>query len=102
MKWSSFAKGITGTFEAILAIPLFGGLMVLMSSWQLLTIALVLHIITFAIAISNRTSVAPSILGIVTSLIAFIPIIGWFMHVITAICLYISAYRDSRYMAYHR
>ncbi len=102
MKLSSFAKGITGTFEAVLAIPFLGGLMVLSSAWQLLTIALVLHIVTAAIAIANRTSVAPSILGIVTSIIAFIPIIGWLFHVITAICLYISAYKDSRHVSYHR
>lgn len=102
MKWSSFAKGVTGTFEAILAIPLFGGLIVILSAWQLLTIALILHILTAAIAISNRTSVAPSILGIVTSILAFIPIVGWFLHTITAICLYISAYKDARYEAYHR
>ncbi|KGR73536.1 hypothetical protein [Ureibacillus manganicus] len=102
MKLSSFAKGVTGTFEAVLAIPFFGGLMVVMSGWQLLTIALILHIVTAAIAIANRTSVAPSVLGIVTSIVAFIPIVGWFLHAITAICLYLSAYRDSRHEAYHR
>jgi hypothetical protein len=102
MKLSSFAKGLTGTFEAILAVPLFGGLLVLLSAWQLLTIALILHIVTAAIAIANRTSVAPSILGIVTSLIAFIPIIGWLFHAITAVCLFISAYKDSSHVAYHR
>ncbi|HWL24472.1 MAG TPA: hypothetical protein VNR38_12095 [Ureibacillus sp.] len=102
MKWSSFAKGITGTFEAVLAIPFFGGLLIILSAWQLLTLALILHIVTAAIAIANRRSVAPSILGVVTSLIAFIPIVGWFFHFITAICLYISAYNDARQEAYHR
>ncbi|RKJ70694.1 hypothetical protein D7X33_22905 [Butyricicoccus sp. 1XD8-22] len=102
MKWSSFAKGITGAFEAILAIPLLGGLMVILSGWQLLTIALVLHIVTLAISIANRTSFAPSVLGIITSLIAFVPIIGWILHAATAITLFISAYLDARRAAYYQ
>ena len=52
---------------------------------------LILHIITLVMSIRQNGTIYGSVLGIVTSLIAWIPFVGWVMHVITAIFLMVSA-----------
>jgi hypothetical protein len=89
-------KLITGIGEGILAIPFLGGIIVVSFSWMPLIIMLILHIITMVISASERTSKSPSILGIVTSVIGWIPFVGWFMHLISAIVLLIAATGNSR------
>ncbi|MDQ0297922.1 putative membrane protein [Salibacterium salarium] len=96
MKLSALAKFISGGYEALLAIPLIGGSIVLFSGYSALGIALTLHIITFIIAYVYRTAKTPSVFGIITSLIAGIPVIGWLLHTITAILLLVSAVSDNR------
>ncbi len=95
-KTSAFAKGIAGGYELILAIPFLGGLIVLSSGWQALTLSLVIHLIVLGIAIGSKTSIAPSICGIVTALLAWIPVVGWLLHTITCIVLFVSAFGDAR------
>jgi hypothetical protein len=93
MSNSRTLKLITGIGEAILAIPVLGGIIVLSFSWMPLIIMLVLHIITLVVSANERTSKFPSILGIVTSAVGWIPVVGWFMHLISAIILLLSASR---------
>ncbi len=95
-KTSAVAKGIAGGYELILAIPFLGGLIVLSSGWQALAISLVVHIIVLGIAIGSQTSIAPSIFGIITALLAWIPVLGWLLHTITCIVLFISAFSDAK------
>ncbi|RSL31466.1 hypothetical protein D7Z54_20730 [Salibacterium salarium] len=96
MTLSALAKFISGGFEALLAIPFIGGSIVFFTGYSALGIALVLHIITLLLTFVYRTAKTPSIIGIITSLIAGIPVIGWIMHTITAILLIVSAFADSR------
>lgn len=95
-KTSAVVKGIAGGYELILAIPFIGGTIVVASGWQALTLGLVIHIVALGIAIGSRTSVIPSVFGIVTSLLAWIPILGWILHTVTCIVYFISAYADAR------
>lgn len=88
-------KLISGIGEAILAIPVLGGIIILSFSWMPLVLMLVLHIITAVVCSNERASKIPSFLGIVTSAIGWIPIVGWFMHLVSAIVLLIAASRNS-------
>lgn len=85
MKWITFA------LEALMAIPLIGGTFVISYGYGPLFVAFILHLITLVLAIRARRSPFGNAIGIVTSAIAWIPIVGWIMHTITAIVLLIEA-----------
>lgn len=91
MSSSRIMKWITGGLEALLAIPLVGGTIVIGFYYIPLVVMLILHIITLVMSIRQNGTIYGSVLGIVTSLIAWIPFVGWVMHVITAIFLMVSA-----------
>lgn len=88
-------KWVTGSFELVLGIPFIGGLIILGTSYIPLFIMFVLHIITLVLSANNRESKYGSIVGIITSLIAWIPIVGMIMHLVTGILLMISAAQKS-------
>ncbi|WLD93023.1 hypothetical protein [Alkalihalobacillus sp. AL-G] len=100
MKTYKVLQWITGICEGLLAIPIIGGGFVVANLYVPLFVMLGLHIITLVYAKKEaRISFqgAGSILGIITSCIAWIPFLGWFMHTITAIVLLVSAARkDSK------
>ncbi|WP_223879898.1 MULTISPECIES: hypothetical protein [Paenibacillus] len=81
MKWGTFA------FEAFLALPFIGGAFVIANAWIPLGVALLLHL--FAIVILSREGerVLGNGIGVVTSIVGFIPFVGWFMHAVTAVVL---------------
>jgi len=95
MSNSRTLKLITGIGEAILGIPVLGGIIIVSFSWVPLIIMLILHIITMVVSANERTTRFPSIVGIVTSAVGWIPFVGWFMHVISAVVLLLSAARKS-------
>ncbi|WP_036718133.1 hypothetical protein [Paenibacillus harenae] len=82
---------VTGIMEAILGIPVLGGALVVFSGYTALFITLVLHIVTLVLCSQNNRPIAGSILGIATSILAWIPILGMIMHIATAIVLLIAA-----------
>ncbi|WP_411344898.1 hypothetical protein ACE3MZ_02035 [Paenibacillus sp. WLX1005] len=85
MKWLTFA------LEALMAIPLIGGTFVISYGYGPLFIAFILHLITLVLAIRARRSPFGNAIGIVTSAIAWIPVVGWIMHTITAIVLLLES-----------
>jgi uncharacterized membrane protein len=85
MRW------VTGGFELVLAIPVLGGLIVMGSSYSALGVMLLLHIVTLVLSSINKEQGYGSIAGIITSILAWIPILGWFLHFVTAILLLFSA-----------
>jgi hypothetical protein len=82
---------VTGIMEAILGIPVLGGALVIFSGYTALFIALVLHIVTLVLCSQNNRPITGSILGIVTSVLAWIPVLGMIMHIATAIVLLMAA-----------
>ncbi|QKG84964.1 hypothetical protein GXN76_11115 [Kroppenstedtia pulmonis] len=84
-------KWITGGMEALLGIPFLGGIIVLSSSYSVLGLMLILHIVTLSVSIHMKGARIGSIVGIVTSCIAWIPFIGMIMHIISAILLMVTA-----------
>lgn len=61
-----------------------------------LVIMLALHIVTLVLSVKDNGAIAGSVLGIVTSLIAWIPFLGWLMHVITSIFLMVGAIQKDK------
>ena len=88
---SRVLKWVTGSMEAVLAIPFIGALIVIGSFYTVLVVMLILHIVTLVLSISNKEPYYGSIVGIVTSVIAWIPFVGWLMHLISTILLMITA-----------
>lgn len=84
-------KWVTGGIEAFLGIPLVGGMFILSSAWATLGVMLVLHLVTLVLSIKNEKVSVGSIFGILASMLGVIPIVGWFLHVLTAIILIIDA-----------
>ena len=91
MKISVALLWITGLAEAFLAIPLIGGGFVISTGYSALGVMFVLHAITLFFCFREYSPKTGSILGIITSLIAWIPGIGWGFHLITAAVLLITA-----------
>jgi len=91
MSNSKTLKWVTGGLELFLGIPVIGGLIIMGTSYIPLFIMFVLHIITLVLSANNRESKYGSIVGIITSVVAWIPILGMIMHLITGILLMISA-----------
>ena len=91
MSASRVLKWVTGGLEAFLGIPFFGGAFILSLAWTPLAVMLALHIVTLVIAKRDGGGSPGSVLGIITSCIGWIPIVGMIMHIITAIFLMIDA-----------
>ncbi|MNI05287.1 hypothetical protein D3C73_582350 [compost metagenome] len=92
---SRILKWITGAFEAVLGIPVLGAAIVIGLLWTPLAIMLVLHIITLVLSSRNNEPIYGSVLGIVTSLLAWIPGVGFVLHILSAIFLMVSAAKKS-------
>lgn len=89
MKW------VTGSFELLLAIPFLGGLIVMGSGYSVLGLAFILHAVTLVLSSRDKEPIYGSVVGIITSALAWIPILGWLLHLITAILLMVSAAQKS-------
>ncbi|MFL8939054.1 hypothetical protein ACKA06_19930 [Rossellomorea oryzaecorticis] len=96
MSTSRILKWTTGACEAVLGVPILGAAIVLGYLWAPLGIMLILHIITLIFTLKDGGSPIGSILGIITSCIAWIPFVGMTMHIITAILLMINAAKPDR------
>lgn len=96
MKTSVALLWITGLAEAFLAIPFIGGGFVISTGYAPLGIMFVLHAITLFFCFKEYSPKFGSILGIITSALAWIPVIGWALHLLTAIVLLLSAAMSGR------
>lgn len=90
-KTSTTLKWVSGGLEALLGIPILGGTIVMSLLWTPLLLMAILHIVTLIIAIKENEKTHGSILGIVTSVLAWIPFLGMAMHIASAIVLMMDA-----------
>lgn len=89
-KWGTFA------YEAFLALPFIGGAFVVANAWVPLGVAFLLHAIAVVILLRERGPIVGNVAGVVTSVVALIPFVGWIMHAITAIILLVEGISGSR------
>jgi len=95
LKTSTLLKWITGGLEVFLGIPIIGGMFIVSLRWAPLWIMLILHIVTLVFSIRENERSHGSILGIITSVVGFVPFVGMVMHIITGIVLLVDAFRSS-------
>jgi hypothetical protein len=84
-------KWISGGFEIALGIPILGGTIIISTLYIPLVIALGLHITALVFSKQEDRPITGNVVGIVTSLIAWIPILGMIMHIITGILVLLEA-----------
>lgn len=96
---SRILKWISGSVEIFLAIPVLGGLIVIGTGYTALVLTLILHIVTLILSSKDKEPYYGSVLGIVTSLLAWIPILGWILHLISGILLMVSAAQKPKTIA---
>lgn len=94
-------KWVTGAMEAFLGIPFVGGLTVISFVYLPLMIMLILHIITLVYCNQEELDNAPSTLGIITSCIAWIPILGMLLHIMTAVFILTTVAKECRSVDAH-
>lgn len=99
MKVSTILKWVTGALEALLGIPIIGAGIIVGLLWTPLFLMLLLHIVTLIFSVKDNVNKHGSILGIVTSCIAWIPFVGMVLHIITAILLMIDAAMNNKSQA---
>lgn len=104
MSLSRLMKYVTGGMEAFLGIPVLGGAFILFTGYSALWVMLALHIVTLLICFKDNTGKLGSVVGIVTSCIGVIPVVGMIMHIISAIVLIFGALTqdDNRYSRPYR
>jgi hypothetical protein len=95
MSPAKILKWVTGGLEALLGVPILGATIVISMLWTPLAVMFVLHIITLILAKKEGIPGAGSIIGIITSCVAWIPFVGMAMHIITAIILLIEAAKSN-------
>ncbi|MBN3554486.1 hypothetical protein JYA63_09430 [Fictibacillus nanhaiensis] len=96
MNISRLLKIITGGMEAFLGIPFLGGAIILASAWGPLQFMFVFHLITLIICIVQKERFTGSVLGLITSIVGYVPVIGMIMHIVTALVLFFDAARGSK------
>ncbi|RHW31480.1 hypothetical protein D1B31_21980 [Neobacillus notoginsengisoli] len=101
MRTSTILKWVTGGLEALLGIPVLGGLIILSTAWTPLFIMAILHVVTIVFAVRENETKAGNILGLITSLVGWIPFVGMVMHMISAVVILIDAYRSDRNAVHH-
>jgi hypothetical protein len=89
-------KWVTGGLEAILGIPILGGSIVIGLGWTPLLVMLIFHILVLVLSKKVGVKAHGNILGIVTSAIGWIPIVGMFMHMLSALFILIDAARKDK------
>ncbi|CAG7646770.1 hypothetical protein PAESOLCIP111_05236 [Paenibacillus solanacearum] len=103
MSLSRLMKFVTGGMEAFLGIPVLGGAFIISTGYTALWVMLALHLVTLLICHNERSGRLGSVVGIFTSMIGFIPIVGMIMHIISAIILVLGALtQQDNYPPTHR
>ncbi|MFC5650925.1 hypothetical protein ACFPYJ_17755 [Paenibacillus solisilvae] len=82
---------ITGIIEAVLGIPLVGGIIVIATQWSILGIMFILHLITLILCVRSKHPKTGSILGLAASAFGVVPFLGMVLHIVTAVFLLIAA-----------
>lgn len=93
---SRVLKWVTGSMEIFLAIPILGAIVVMGTFYTILGVMFVLHIVTLIFTVKNKEPIHGSVLGIITSVIAWIPLVGWVMHLLTGIFLMVAASKTEK------
>ena len=84
---------LTGAIiETIFAIPVLGASIIIGCLWIPMVLAFVFHIVTLILS-KKQKNVGP-IMGILANSVGFIPFVGWVLHILAAIFLWVEAVEE--------
>ncbi len=86
---------VAAIYETFFAIPVLGWILYTGSFSHFVIISLVIHIVALILANQEKVSVAGSMVGILASALAFIPVLGWMLHIVAAILNYLQVFEVS-------
>lgn len=84
-------KWVSGSLEAILGIPILGGLIVIGSGYNALWLMLAFHIVVVVLTARAGNVSKGNIVGIVASTVGVIPVVGMLLHMAAAITILLDA-----------
>lgn len=84
-------KWVSGGLEAILGIPILGGLIVIGSGYNALWLMLAFHIVVVVLTARAGNVSKGNIVGIVASTVGVIPVVGMLLHIAAAITILLDA-----------
>ena len=84
-------KWISAGIEAFLGIPVLGGTIIIATGWAPLGIMFIFHIVLVVFSNKAGEKAAGNIVGIITSVVGFIPVLGMIMHLVTAAIIALEA-----------
>ncbi|WP_246188043.1 hypothetical protein [Paenibacillus tengchongensis] len=79
-----------------MALPIIGGTFIISFGWTPLVLAFIVHTVAVIVLYRERGPIAGNLLGILTSIVGWIPFVGWFMHAVTAVVLLFEGISRSR------
>lgn len=85
-----FTTLIAFLFEFFLALPFIGGATVIAVGYATITIAIILHLIVAVGRVYSGRSKAVPLIAIVLTLLTWIPVVGWLMHVIITVMYFVD------------
>lgn len=83
-------KLASAIYETILAIPVFGGFLILSLQWSPLAVSFVLGLLGLIYSHKEHKSTTGHIIQIMAGALGWIPIVGWFLHFAAALVLWIT------------
>ena len=89
-------KWVSGGLEAVLGIPIFGGLIVFGTGYNALWLMLAFHIVVVVLTARAGRVSKGNIVGIVASTVGVIPFVGMLLHMAAAITILLDAAFGSR------
>ncbi|AFS71386.1 hypothetical protein [Exiguobacterium antarcticum] len=84
-------KWVSGGLEAMLGIPLLGGLIVIGTGYNALWLMLAFHIVVVVLTARAGRVSKGNIVGIVASTVGVIPVVGMLLHIAAAITILLDA-----------
>ncbi len=87
---------IAGVFEMVMAIPFVGWLMGINSVGFFWVAGLVINIVALTIVRRSKKSISGNIFGIIANIIGWVPILGWFFHLVATILLFVFFFKEER------
>ncbi|UKS55541.1 hypothetical protein [Exiguobacterium acetylicum] len=84
-------KWVSGGMEAVLGIPLLGGLIVFGTGYNALWLMLAFHIVVVVLTARAGNVSKGNIVGIVASTVGVIPVVGMLLHMAAAITILLDA-----------
>lgn len=84
-------KWVSGGLEAVLGIPILGGLIVFGTGYNALWLMLAFHIVVVVLTARAGRVSKGNIVGIVASTVGVIPVVGMLLHMAAAITILLDA-----------